>query len=117
MRPKPHAPEMPRYQPPCVNCGAPAIIWIRGGNVCLAHYQEVFRKDAERYCDEHGLRTIGDKMRHIREVQARPKNPRAWTLNPKSALAAQYAAELNAHTMRLEPYEPPAEREPGSDDE
>lgn len=41
-----------------------------------------------------------------------PPHPRAWMLNPKSARAAQMAAEVNRHTMSLEPLE----REPGADD-
>jgi hypothetical protein len=102
------------YRPCCVNCGAPSVAFFRGGYVCLEHYTAMFRADAERYCAEHGLVTVEDKIRHIREVQSQPKNHRAWMLNPKSPRAAQMAADVNRHVMTLEPYEP---REPGSDDE
>lgn len=111
------APEMPRFMPPCVNCGEPASIWLRGSNVCYTHYRNVFQIEADRYCDENGLVTIADKMRHVRELGAKPKNPRQWTLNPKSRQAAEMAAEVNAHVMSLAPYIAPPDREPGSDDE
>lgn len=104
-------------RPQCVNCTADAICWIRGANVCHTHYSAVFLRDAERYCSEKRLVTVADKIRHVRELGAKPKNPRAWTLDPKSRLACAMAAELNAHVMTLAPYIEPPEREPGSDDE
>lgn len=106
-----NAPEMPHFEPPCVNCGEPAIIWIRGGNVCQTHYLEIFQKEAARHAKEHGLETREDHIQYVNKLKAQPKNPRAWTLNPKSAKAAEMARELNDYTMALQP----APREPGED--
>lgn len=102
------------FRPPCVICGENAICWIRGSNVCHDHYIEIFRKEGKIHAALNNLNTPADHMRYIREVMAKPKNPRDWMLNPKSQRAADMAAEINSHVMKLPLYE---EREPGSDDE
>lgn len=58
-----------RPLPPCDKCGAPATIFIRGGNVCYpACYMELFKEDARRYCAEHGLDTTEKKIEHCRKL-------------------------------------------------
>lgn len=113
-RTKELAPVMPMFRSPCVNCGEDAIAWIRGGNVCHAHYVALFRADDARHSRENNLRTPAEKVSYIKHMLAQPKNPREWMLNPKSQRASEMAAEVNRYTMSLEPY---VEREPGCDDE
>lgn len=101
---------MPAFRPLCVTCGEPAVAWIRGGDVCHDHYVEIFRIEGERHSVANSLLTQTDKAGYIRDLLARPKNPRAWMQNPKSQRAAEMAAEVSHQPRRIP-------REPGSDDE
>ena len=106
-----HYPASNRF---CAICGTGAVIWIDGGDVCFDHYIELGQKNADRYCNERGLDTTEKKIEHcrglMRQFVSGAQDKRAWMKNPKSALAARYAAEVRGEN----PYVP---REPGSDDE
>ena len=52
----------------CDMCERGAIIWFRGGNVCYGCYISLHRKDAARYCAEHGLDTTEKKIEHCRKL-------------------------------------------------
>ena len=97
----------------CAMCGTGAIVWIDGGNVCYEHFISLAQTNAERYCSERGLDTTEKKIQHCRDLMRQftsgQMDKRAWMKNPKSPLAARYAAEVLEREHK--------QREPGSDDE
>ena len=63
--------DMPKVAPmsfPCDMCGTGSIAKFRGGFVCEKHYYEVIQKDADRYCEQHGLDTTEKKIQHCRDM-------------------------------------------------
>lgn len=63
----------PKYYAPvvgtaCSMCGAGAIMWFRGANVCHGCYMQLLQKDADRFCVERGLDTTEKKIAFCRKL-------------------------------------------------
>ena len=63
----------PKYYAPAANsschmCGAGAIIWFRGANVCHPCYLKLRQSDADRFCKERGLDTTEKKIQFCRDL-------------------------------------------------